>query len=292
MNFDLIDSFVKMINVLVCFALIAMVLIKSFHSKSIKLVLVILVLCLFVLLCVSLFIDNEIDGFVILFSLVILFYILLLIKGEQKQKFETTRIENPRHDPSYLLFQAKEEERSRIYANLHDDVGAKLLELIYKAKDDESKSIAKEVLSQIRLAVASTENFQCTVDQLADTLINEAQLRLEVSEIELIVSLNVKNPQKKLLSSLPMTFIRIVREVLSNTIKHAKASQVELVINSDEKEMVLQIIDNGIGFDEHNNEGKGMQTINKRAESISAITSIQSSSAIGTTFELKYDYAH
>ena len=132
--------------------------------------------------------------------------------------------------------------------------------------------------------------------QLVESLLHEAQLRLDTSNIQLNESIEIKNPLQKLRSTLPMTLIRIVREVLSNSIKHAKANQVEFVISSDEHLLLIKIIDNGKGFKKNEVQGKetskGFKTISKRAESISATTSIQSILGIGTTFELTYNYAN
>lgn len=290
MNFDLIDDLIRMANVMLCLALVVMVLIGFFQRKPIIKPIFFLVLILFVLLNVSLFIETDIDGFIILFNLLILFYFVYSTRNNIKTELSPT-INKPTDESPYLLFQAKEQERSRIYANLHDDVGAKLLELIYTAKDDASKSIAKELLSKIRQAVASTENIQCTVDQLIDSLIHESKSRLNSANIELIESIDIKNPNKKLTATMPMTMIRIVRELLNNIIKHAQAGQVVLAIKSDKSQLTIYIRDNGVGFKSTQKNGKGMQTIKKRAESISATTSLQSTPSNGTIFELKYDYA-
>ena len=295
MNFDLIDNFLRMANVTFCLALMVMVLIQHFQKKTISTSILLLVLILFVLLNISLFIDSDIDGFIILMNILISICLVQII-----HKNKSTNLSNSNYkqlqESANLLLQAKEQERSRIYANLHDDVGAKLLELIYKAKDDESKSLAKQVLSKIRHAVASTENIQSTVEQLVESLLHEAQLRLETSDIHLIESIKIQNPQQRLKSTMPMTLIRIVREVLSNCIKHAKANKVECVICSDEHQLLIKIIDNGKGFEKNQVQGKetskGFKTISKRAESISATTSIQSILGTGTTFELTYNYAN
>ena len=284
-----------MANVLFCLAVLVIVIFGYLKTQSVSKTIVFLVLSLFVLLNISLFIDSDIDGFVILVNLLLFIIILKQVQKQGQTELSVSK-NKPISDSTNLLIHAKEQERSRIYANLHDDVGAKLLELIYTAKDESSKSLAKDVLSKIRHAVASTENIQCTVDQLIDTLIHEAKLRLKTSNIHLIESIKIENPKKKLATTMPMSLIRIVREVLSNAIKHAQAQEIEFVFFSDDNQLEIKIIDDGKGFDKNHKDSKspskGFQTISKRADSISAKTSFKSIPGVGTTFTLKYIYAH
>jgi signal transduction histidine kinase len=192
---------------------------------------------------------------------------------------------------SQIITQAKEQERSRIYANLHDDVGAKLLELIYSAESDKTKNLAKEVLSNIRQAVAATINIQCNSQQIAEEISQEIQARLKHLPIEFTEHFDTLTKQK-IAANIPSVLSRIMREATSNIIKHAQATEVSLSILSTDKYLSLVLEDNGIGFNTGKQEGKGLKTIQKRAHSINAEVNWIQLQTQGTKFTLIYHYGN
>jgi signal transduction histidine kinase len=67
------------------------------------------------------------------------------------------------------------------------------------------------------------------------------------------------NVNESLGKSLDITIYRIIQEVLNNMIKHAKADHIHLAINRNGKNLVINIKDNGIGFNtEELKESKGL----------------------------------
>lgn len=193
------------------------------------------------------------------------------------------------NDLSQAVKNAQMQERSRIYANIHDDVGAKLLELVYRSSDETSKKLAKDVLQTLRKSVASTENVQFNVEQFAANLIEELNLRLQSANQSLVTTENLQNPKKRMPIKIPVALSRIFREVCSNAIKHSQAEQFSLKILSDETQLKVVFADNGIGL-QKKQEGKGLKTIQKRADSISAKINWKSTPQNGTEFELVYEY--
>ena len=285
MNLELIMSFLRVLNVIVCLWLFVLVIVQFLHRTRHSKIVAYLVMIIFGSLNASLFFDFNFDGLIILTCLLTLIYLT------RNQLLQANYEVDDKKDSTFLMLQAKEQERSRIYANLHDDVGAKLLELVYTAKDEASKILAKEVLTKMRQAVASTENIQCNVEQLVDSIMTESAMRFATASIDLNQTIQLDNPEYKLSTTLPMTVLRIIREVVSNIIKHSRASIVNIHIQSTTEQLIIIIKDNGTGM-KFRPEGKGLQTIEKRAQSISAQTKIASSPGQGTLFELNYNYEH
>jgi signal transduction histidine kinase len=78
---------------------------------------------------------------------------------------------------------------------------------------------------------------------------------------------------------------RIAQEALTNTIKHARASQVALELNGGPRELVLQVSDNGVGFEAGNGPVPGhlgLRSMQERAATLGGTVSVESAPARGT----------
>lgn len=74
--------------------------------------------------------------------------------------------------------------------------------------------------------------------------------------------------------------LRIIQEVVANILKHARARSVKLFIYEDDGTVILQITDNGRGFDLRNvdqRKGLGLASIRQRAMEINGSIEITSS---------------
>lgn len=170
-------------------------------------------------------------------------------------------LKNETHNISLINFQ--EEDRRRIVRDLHDDSLQNLIHLIHKLElcnlyiDQDplkaklelslvSKGL-KEVIGDIRntifdLRPMSFEDLgmKAGFERLLNK-INEERKYEVVSEIE-----NVSCENK-----LVLTYIyRIVQECLANIDKHAKASRIFFQCKVDGQNCVIDVEDDGIGFDE------------------------------------------
>jgi signal transduction histidine kinase len=79
---------------------------------------------------------------------------------------------------------------------------------------------------------------------------------------------------------------RIVRELLMNIVKHAKASTVKICLAGNEDAMHIAVEDNGIGFDAVTSVGRdsgfGLFTIRERLKRLGGYCAIDSRSGFGT----------
>lgn len=81
---------------------------------------------------------------------------------------------------------------------------------------------------------------------------------------------------------------RIVQEGLTNIVKHAKASQVELYIEFDEDALFLSLKDDGLGIDSTElSKGLGLQGMRERVELMKGSFDISSKNDGGTTIKIK-----
>ncbi|WP_345742952.1 sensor histidine kinase [Algibacter lectus] len=90
-----------------------------------------------------------------------------------------------------------------------------------------------------------------------------------------------------------IVFFRILQEFFSNTIKHAKANYLDIVVNYKSDGIFITAKDNGQGFDtekDNNFTGIGLTNIKRRAELVNADVTIFSKRGQGTKLTITYKY--
>jgi len=81
--------------------------------------------------------------------------------------------------------------------------------------------------------------------------------------------------------------LRIGQEVLTNVLRHARASQFNARLAFKEREICLSLGDNGCGFDPTGrHDGFGLQGMNERVEGMGGCLSIQSGKGQGTAISI------
>jgi signal transduction histidine kinase len=188
--------------------------------------------------------------------------------------------------------QIAEKERKRIAADLHDDLGAKLLTIVHTSDNDRISSLAREALEEMRLSVRGlTGKPMVLSDALADWRA-EVVSRLGQAGIEC----EWRNPndiiEEPLSSRTYVQTTRILREAVSNVIKHSGASHVVISaeVHLDLHDFVLVIQDNGKGIpmelDGRLDRGHGMTSMKHRAKQLSGQCLVESGPGFGTVIRL------
>ncbi|WP_290871714.1 ATP-binding protein [Aquabacterium sp.] len=188
--------------------------------------------------------------------------------------------------------QIAEKERKRIAADLHDDLGAKLLTIVHTSDNDRISTLAREALEEMRLSVRGlTGKPMVLSDALADWRA-EVVSRLGQAGIEC----EWRNPndtiEEPLSSRTYVQTTRILREAVSNVIKHSCASHVVISVDVllDHHEFVLVIQDNGKGIplelDGRLDRGHGMTSMKHRAKQLSGQCLVESGPGFGTVIRL------
>ena len=91
--------------------------------------------------------------------------------------------------------------------------------------------------------------------------------------------------KERLDEKIEMMLYRIIQEIISNIIRHAEASKVNIELINHEKELILIIEDNGKGFDTKNkeNHGIGLKNIATRVEYLNGYVNFDSTIGHGTS---------
>lgn len=201
------------------------------------------------------------------------------------------------------ISRVREEERKRIAADLHDEIGAmtigmgaslviaetmireknfeKALEVINKIKRelDEATANFKKIAMNVRPSSLEVKNFSKTLKEYVLTVSKRSNLNVDFS-------LAIDN--KKLNTDVVTVIYRVIQEALNNVMKHAQARNVKIRLYSDADGLKFDIHDDGKGFNtESDLRGPGVirmgiNGIRDRIESIGGRVTIKSQPSKGS----------
>ncbi len=164
-------------------------------------------------------------------------------------------------------------ERERIYSDLHDDVGAKLLDLIYRAENPENAALARSALKDLRDVVSRARGEPASLLEALSEMEVEARTRLEAADIFLNWRQDDDIVERRLDAAQHLHLFRIVREAISNVIRHAHAHALSVRLAVVAQILRIEIKDDGVGMhaDAQINlegEGRGKSNMRKRADEL------------------------
>ncbi|MBK8284253.1 MAG: ATP-binding protein [Ahniella sp.] len=170
-----------------------------------------------------------------------------------------------------LSWQRQETERiaratqDALLTDLHDDLGASLLTLIYAAPTPEFADRLRAVLQDLRDIVTRA---RATPGNLEDTLSQieaEARERLGLAGLDLDWQQSLVNDPRPLGKPLLFHLFRLFREAISNTLKHAEASSMHVRLNATGETLHIEIRDNGRAGSGQN-PGQGKSNMRSRTD--------------------------
>lgn len=190
------------------------------------------------------------------------------------------------YDVRDSFLEGQTQERNRIRRDLHDQIGHKLLSLIYSAGDEKSRSLAQETMTQLSELIQALKQKPIALDDLAarmhgvcDDICTSANLTLEWRN-------NIPIESMALIASDQfLNILNILRELLSNTIKHAGAGHVLVSLDYDDAAITLLYTDDGKGFEQSAiKPGNGLYNLQARAKELDA--KMEWDTTNGTSFKL------
>ncbi len=187
--------------------------------------------------------------------------------------------------------QVTDRERKRIAADLHDDLGAKLLTIVHTSDSERISTLAREALEEMRLSVRGLTGKPVKLTDALGDWRAEMVMRLNQSGIESEWEAPSDEELPQTLSS--RAFVqttRILREAVSNIIKHSGASRCSIACTLPDSDFSLVIQDNGRGIpvelDGRLDKGHGMASMKGRAKQLQGQCLVESSPGHGTVIRL------
>jgi signal transduction histidine kinase len=209
-----------------------------------------------------------------------------LFSGAEKTAADSfLRLVRSIHDGNLREIQRLGEERRRITRDLHDDVGGKILSMIYQAPDKKSAEQAQDALQALKETVAVLEDAQEMKFDTAWTLLCEDM----AESLEDVTFVNRHSADHRVLSSREFVNLkRIMQELTSNALKYALAKTLVVSTTSSAREEIVLRFENKIAApsDTSLSGMRGLTNIKSRAEEMGGSVEIDMPAEGGTEFSL------
>jgi signal transduction histidine kinase len=217
---------------------------------------------------------------------------------EQTREKEKLKLENERKEfeKQMAVMAAHQEERDRISADMHDELGSgmttiRLMSEIAKnkmkgntpAEIDKISQSANDVLNKMNAIIWSMNSGNDTLDNLVSYIRSYSLEYFEGTEIQCRVNTPSFIPPKVLQGDKRRNIFLCVKESLNNVLKHSRATEVTITISVNGS-LLIRISDNGIGIDMNNLRqfGNGLKNISRRMETIGGSFEIRNNNGVTT----------
>lgn len=202
--------------------------------------------------------------------------------GSKHENLVTRLLEllNRAHDSRLAYEQGVHNERMRVAQDLHDDIGSRLLTSIHSA-DAQLRPLLQETLADVRTIAKGLSGAGSTLDLLLAELRHETMRRCELTPMKLdwpvaqSAQLLRDMPPEQVAQTLDYRWTKAllstVREVVSNSIKHAQAPHLQVRYHYDAMTASLHfdLQDDGLGLSAiATSAGLGLASIKNRVSQV------------------------
>ncbi len=202
-----------------------------------------------------------------------------------------------------------ERVRTRIAADLHDDIGSSLSqiaiisEVLHKQIQPQEQSVDRNLSLMARVSREAVDSMSDIVwainpqrDHMHDLVRRMRRFASETFPARNIdFSFQVPGVEQdiKLDADVRRQVFLIFKESVNNIVRHSGCARAEIEMRIDGPWLVLKIADDGQGIsDERFNEGNGLVSMRQRAESLGGELDVDSSDSGGTTIAIKVLHSH
>jgi signal transduction histidine kinase len=244
-------------------------------------------------------------GLLLVFGLIIARYIFLYQQKRYRHQKEVLQL---RESFTQTLLQSKieiqEQTLDHISKELHANIGQlvsliniNLSELLIKNKSNskdeiiETKLLVKQLLSELKYLSAGLNTDHIAKIGFHNALSNELKMIQKTKKYEVIFE--TTGNIYRFPSDQEIILLRLCQEALNNALKYSNATLIKVMLFYDDMHVILEILDNGIGFtlSEANeqisqNSSTGIINMQKRAKLMNAILEIDSKLNRGTSVKI------
>ncbi|RFB17346.1 histidine kinase [Bacillus sp. HNG] len=199
------------------------------------------------------------------------------------------------------------EERNRIARGIHDGVAQTLAGAVmkletaerkFKSHPDETRRLIRESMDKLRLSLREVresiyELRPYPTERVGLSVAIKKRIEMIKSEYSIHFSFDIRGQEVPLSPMVEKELFDIFQESLQNTIKHAQATKIEILLSYQKEHIILKIKDNGVGFSlfqamvkAQNNPHFGILNMNDAAEKINATLQIDTKEGQGTDITL------
>jgi len=186
----------------------------------------------------------------------------------------------------------QELERTRLARELHDETGQALTSILLALRTMQEADDVGAALEDVRELVVSTlQDVRRLAVELRPSALDDYGLVPALERLTATVTeqggpridLEAQLGKERLPGEVETALYRIVQEALTNTLKHAEAKRVSVVITRTADAVMAVVEDDGAGFDGARGPGLGLLGMRERLALLDGKLRIESSAEAGTT---------
>lgn len=225
--------------------------------------------------------------------------LLLLFKNyRRKQQLKLqAALEAEKRNAAISIIEAEEQERRRIAADLHDNIGAYAsairadVEMITQGSADKKEPAlqnlqqhSQEIISSLRDTIWVLNKEHITITGISDRIKNYIS-KLQPSYNSILINLheNIEH-DIRISSRQALNIFRIMQEAIHNALKHSNAKNIDISVESG----LMKVTDNGNGITLHDNAGNGLINMRARAAESGLTIDIEPGETGGTVVSLYF----
>jgi len=232
-------------------------------------------------------------------------YILRVERQSRVRYREIQKAREALESLSARLVDAQETERRTISRELHDQVGQTLNAVLVDAANlarriPEDDTVSRGYLDNIRAyADTSINSIRDIALLLRPSMLDDLglvpALEWQAREVSRRTGIDVRVAAEDLDESLPDTLrtcvYRVVQEALQNVSRHSGAKHARVAVHQSAKQLVLNVEDDGTGFDPVRTRGMGLLGIEERVRQLGGRLNVKSALAGGTVLTVSLPVA-
>ncbi|MDX6154163.1 sensor histidine kinase [Marinococcus sp. PL1-022] len=216
-------------------------------------------------------------------------------QAERGQKLATERAE----DREKSLQEVISQERNRIARELHDSVSQQLFaaSMMISAVNEQAGAgeVSREWQTIERMINQSQLEMRALLLHLRPAALNKQTLQEGIAQLLNDLTTKVPLQIKQVIEPFPIEkgvedqLFRISQESISNTLRHAKATELKVSLLQREEFIILRVQDNGVGFymEEEKPDSYGLSTMKERTEEIGGHFHLVSLPGEGSRIDVK-----
>jgi signal transduction histidine kinase len=258
------------------------------------------------------FIDSKVI-FSEIYTNGLMFFSIGLISGYISNLAETRRLnlieahqmlKQQKEKVLQAITAIQEDERKRIARELHDQTGQTLNVLIANLQILETKltsepDVQKQLLSLSNLAEKLLDEVHDLIFDLRPSVLDDLGViaslkwyaRTYIQPLHIDVEILIRGEERRLDEKREIILYRFLQEALSNVIKHAKATKIEIIFEYKPNSLQIEVQDNGVGFEvteimEGKNQRWGIVGMQERVEMLGGEYFIKTERGWGTCLSL------
>lgn len=218
------------------------------------------------------------------------------------QRKTLQRITNEKAETQDKIIQERlVQERQRLARELHDSVSQQLfaasmlLSTMVEIEESKNEQVPKTLMQTEKIVQQAQLEMRALLLHLRPAALHNKTLKEGLEELlqelqeKVFFTIRYRLEEVSLSKGAEDHLFRIAQETLSNTLRHAKATEVDILFVERDNLAIFRVQDNGVGFEvgEGKNGSYGIQSVRERAVEIGATCKVVSVPSQGTIVEVK-----